>query len=192
MDIEGGEITALLKRLSAGDKRAADDLIPYVYQELRKMARIFMARERNAITLQPTALVHEVYLKLIGGTVPDWQNRAHFFAVAAQAMRHLLVDNARLRQAQKRGGRDRDKVALDHAVGAIHDPTPDVLEVDEALTRLAEVDPRQCRIVELRYFAGLTIEEIAEVLQLSPRTIKREWSMAKTWLYGQLSGSAVH
>ena len=152
------------------------------------MARHYMAQEQAGHTLQPTALVHEVYLKLIDQGEVDWKNRAHFFAVAAQAMRHILVDHARLNQANKRGGPDRKVIALDDAVLQSGSPAPDVLHVDEALTRLAAIDARQCRIVELRFFVGLTVDEVAEVLQLSPRTIKREWTMAKAWLYGELAG----
>jgi len=189
MDSQAGQITAILKRLSAGDKKAADDLIPVVYQELRRMARYYMAREQSGHTLQPTALVHEVYLKLVDQNDVDWKNRAHFFAVAAQAMRRILVDHARLNKAEKRGGSDRKDVALDEALVYSSETGPDVLQVDEALTRLAAIDARQCQIVELRFFVGLTVDEIAEVLQLSPRTIKREWNSAKAWLYGELGGS---
>ena len=187
MNLEGEQITLLLKELSSGRKDAGDRLIPLIYVELRKMAARYMSGERPGHTLQPTALVHEAYLKLVNQASADWKNRAHFFAVAAQVMRHILVDHARELRALKRGGADNRPVTLDEGLAYIDEESAPLLALDEALDRLAALDPRQSRIVELRYFVGLSVEETAEVVQLSPRSVKREWRLAKAWLYAELS-----
>ena len=175
------DVTQLLLDWSRGDQSSLDKLLPVVYQELRRLAQHYLRQERPDHTLQATALVHEAYLKLIGAQSVEWQNRAHFFAVAAQVMRRVLVDMARQRRAQKRGGGL--KVPLDEALGLPgEEGGVDLVGLDEALDRLAEVDPQQSRIIELRYFGGLSVEETAEALGVSPRTVKREWRVARAWL----------
>jgi RNA polymerase sigma factor (TIGR02999 family) len=179
------DVTKLLLEWSEGDRQSLDKLLPVVYQELRRLAQHYLRQERPDHTLQATALVHEVYLKLIDTKVVRWENRAHFFAVTAQVMRHILVDLARQRRAQKRGGGR--KVAFDEALGVPEDSaTVNLVALDEALDRLAAVDARQGRIIELRYFGGLSTEETAEVLGISARTVKREWRMARAWLHREL------
>jgi RNA polymerase sigma-70 factor, ECF subfamily len=185
MDGSQGEVTQLLARLAGGDRCAEDELLPIVYEQLRALAAHFLRSERRDHTLQATALVHEAYLRLIGGGQVSWQNRAHFFAIAARTMRRVLVDHARGINAGKRRG---IKVSLDSALVFSEDQSGELLDLDRALDRLAEWDPRQARVVELRFFAGLSEEEAAEVLGVSQRTVKRDWQMAKAWLYGQLSG----
>jgi len=180
------EVTQLLIQWSNGDKAALDKLMPLIYDELRRLARHYMNRERAGHTLQTTALVNEAYLRLINRKQVHWQNRAHFFAIAAQLMRSILVDHARSHAYAKRGGGAR-KIALDEALAVSQQRAADVVALDDALKRLAEIDQQQSRIVELKFFGGLTIEETAEVLGLSPATIKREWSTAKAWLYHELS-----
>lgn len=178
----------MLAEWSRGDKAALDRLVPLIYPELRRIAGRQLRRERPGHTLQPTALVHEVFLQLVDQHCATWDNRAQFFAVAAQLMRRILVDHARSRQALKRGGAI-TKVALQgvQAVDASADPiAAEVLAVDQALERLAARDPDQARIVELRFFGGLTVEETAHVMQRSPRTVKREWRLAKAWLFREL------
>jgi RNA polymerase sigma-70 factor, ECF subfamily len=179
------EVTQLLQQWSSGQEQALDRLVPHIHQELRKLAASYLRRERADHTLQPTALVNEAFLKLIDQRSVRWQNRAHFFGIAAQAMRRILVDHARTHAASKRGGGLR-KVSLDDAnvIGPAVDL--DVLAIDEALTRLAAIDPQQSRIVELRFFGGLTMEETAEVMHISPATIGREWRIAKAWLSAEL------
>jgi len=186
MDPTPGEITQLLIQVTQGNHEAESRLIPLVYNELRRLARRYMRNERPDHTLQATALVHEAYLRLTNQKDADWQNRAHFFAVAAQMMRRILVDHARAHRAQKRGGRE-PKVSLDEALAFTEDDSERVMAIDEALTRLAERDPRLGRNVELRFFAGLTDEEVAEALGVSIRTVKRDWRVAKAWLRGELS-----
>ena len=180
------EVTQLLIQWSNGDKAALDKLMPLIYEELRQLARHYMNRERVGHTLQTTALVNEAYLRLINRKQVHWQNRAHFFAIAAHLMRSILVDHARSHAYAKRGGGAR-KIALDEALAVSQQRAADVVALDDALKRLAEIDPQQSRIVELKFFGGLTIEETAEVLALSPATIKREWSTAKAWLYHELN-----
>lgn len=180
------EVTQLLIAWSNGDKAALNRLMPLIYGELRQLARHYMSRERPGHTLQTTALVNEAYVRLIKRKGVHWQNRAHFFAIAAQLMRTILVDHARSHAYAKRGG-GIHKIALDDAVVVSQQRAADVVALDDALKQLAEIDPQQSRIVELRFFGGLTIEETAEVLGLSPATIKREWSTAKAWLYHELS-----
>ena len=181
-------ITALLVQLSAGNREVEARLIPQVYGELRRLAAHYMRFERGNHTLQPTALVNEAYARLVEQPQVPWQSRAHFFATASQLMRHILVDHARARQAGKRGGMQR-QVTLDDALLPSQERTVDVLILDEALQRLAEFDARQARIVELHFFSGLTFAEIAEVLKVAERTVKRDWSMARAWLKGELSKS---
>jgi RNA polymerase sigma-70 factor, ECF subfamily len=185
-----GDITILLSGLRAGDKSAESKLMPLVYSELLRAARRYMRGERPDHTLQPTALVHEAYLRLVGQREIAWQNRAHFFGVAAQLMRRILVDHARARQAEKRGG-DVGMVPLEEAMVFKEEGGPALLALDQALTRLNQFDPRQGRIVELRFFGGLTEEEIAAVLGVSARTIKRDWNVARAWLYNEINKTAT-
>lgn len=177
-----GEITELLQALEAGAPDAVDRLIPLVYEELRLLASGYLRSERPDHTLQTTGLVHEAYLRLVDQRRTTWKNRSHFFGIAAQAMRRILVDHARRRRSVKRdGGRP---ITLDEEARGRDDQ--DILDVDEALGRLARLDERQARIVELRYFAGLTIEETAQALEISPATVKREWMSARAWLQREL------
>ena len=183
-------ITALLVQLSAGNREVEARLIPQIYGELRRLAAHYMRFERGNHTLQPTALVNEAYTRLVQQPQVPWQSRAHFFATASSVMRHILVDHARARRSEKRGGMQR-QVTLDDALlpsqERTQERTIDVLILDEALERLAQFDPRQARIVELHFFGGLTFAEIALVLKVAERTVKRDWSMARAWLKGELS-----
>jgi len=183
------EVTQLLQQWSEGRQDALDLLIPQIYGELRRLASSYLRRERPDHTLQPTALVNEAFLKLVDQKAVRWQNRAHFFGIAAQAMRRILVDHARAHSAGKRGAGGR-QVALDESVAITPSPDIDMLALDEALTRLERLDPQQSRIVELRFFGGLTIEETAEVMRISPATIGRDWTLAKAWLYAELARPA--
>ena len=179
------EVTLLLQEIarSGNDNRAAlDRLLPIVYDELRRLAGSFLQRE-HAVSLQTTELVHEAYFKLTDQRKVDWENRGQFFAIAAQAMRRLLIDSARQRRSLKRSG---EKISLDDAPTIPVEDDQSLLELYHALSELEKFDEQQCRIVELRYFAGLTIEETAEVLRVSPSTIKREWEIARTWLYQRM------
>ena len=182
---ENQEVTLLLSALTRGEDGAATKLIPVVYDELRRLAGSYMRRERVDHTLQATALVHEAYLKLVEQRSVNWQSRAHFFGVAAQLMRRILIDHARGHSRQKRGG-EQKKVSLDEAFVFSERQADELLAVDDSLNRLAEIDPRQARVVELRFFGGLSVEETGEVLGVSPKTIKRDWSVAKAWLYADL------
>lgn len=182
---EKQEISVILKDWSGGNRASADVLLALVYDELRKIASQYLRKERSGHTLQPTALVHEAYIKLIDISDINWQDRAHFFAVSANVMRHILVDHARAKLSEKRGG-SAQRIELDDAISFSGKPDVDVLAVDEALKKLAEFDPQQSRIVELRFFGGLTIEETAHVVGISPATVKREWAMAKAWLHRSL------
>ena len=181
------DVTALLSELTKGNPEASSKLIPLVYDQLRRLADGYMRRERTGHTLQTTALVHEAYLKLLGQHSVDWQNRAHFFGIAAQVMRRVLIDHARSHVRNKRGG-GREHVQLDEALVFSPERSGEFLELNAALERLGEMDARQARIVEMRFFGGLTVEETAEVLGISPKTVKREWSVAKAWLHGELKG----
>jgi RNA polymerase sigma factor (TIGR02999 family) len=174
------EITRLLLEWRKGDPSALDKLMPLVYAELRRLARYYMAGERPGHTLQTTALIHEAYLRLVDHQEMEWQNRAHFFAVAARAMRRILVDHARTRDAAKRG-RGARKMSLEDAAALAERP-PELIALDEALSDLASVDPRKSQVVEFRYFGGLSVEETAEVLGISPVTVMRDWNTAKAWL----------
>jgi RNA polymerase sigma-70 factor (ECF subfamily) len=181
-------ITQLLADASNGDQAALDALLPLVYNELRRLADHYLRRERSDHTLQATALVHEAYLRLVDQTNISWQNRAHFFSVAAQVMRHILVDHARKAHTDKRGGGEH-KLALDDAVSFFEERDVNLGALDEALTELARLDAQQSRVVELRFFGGLTIDEIAAVLQITPGTVRYDWRMAKAWLHRALSAS---
>jgi RNA polymerase sigma factor (TIGR02999 family) len=177
----------MLRAWSDGSRAALEELMPLIYDELRRQARRFLRRESPNHTLQTTALIHEAYLKLIDQREVTWENRAHFFAIAAQAMRRILVDHARAKHRDKRGG-DFVKLPLEEAALAVsNEKNLDLVALDEALTRLAEMDERQAQIVELRYFSGLTLEEAAEVLKISRSTVADEWAMAKAWLYRELT-----
>jgi RNA polymerase sigma-70 factor, ECF subfamily len=179
-------ITQLLIALSSGNHATIDDLLPLVYDELKRMAAGYLRRERVDHTLQPTALVHEAYLKLIDQTRVSWQNRAHFFAVAAQVMRRILVDHARAHNAEKRFGA-LEKLQLDENIDKAVELSGELIALDDALKNLAKVDEPMAKLVELRYFGGLTFEETAEVLGVSVITAKRHWKLARSWLYGQLN-----
>lgn len=185
MEHASGEITQLLQALRAGDREAEDQLLDVVYGELHRIAARHMRRERIDHTLQATALIHEAYVRLIDQQAKDWQNRTHFYAVAAQVMRRILVDHARTHGTAKRGG-GQYKVSLDDALPLTTEQSDALVALDEALSRLSKFDPRKSRIVELRYFGGLSVEEIARALGISSRTVKRDWTVAKAWLYGEL------
>lgn len=189
MSADSQNVTQLLQDWSRGNQEVLEELLPLIYNELRHLAHNFLYRERPGHTLQTTALVHEAYVKLIDQRHVRWQNRAHFFAIAAQAMRRILIDSARRHAAVKRGGAG-EKVSLSEVASISLEPNNNLLALDEALNALAEIDPQQSRIVELRYFGGLTIEETAEVVELSPATVKREWAMARAWLYDAITGGA--
>jgi len=182
-----GEVTVLLTRIKSGDQGALSELIPLVYRELRRLAGHFMRAERPDHTLQPTALVHEAYLCLAGQDHGNWQNRAQFMAIAARIMRRILLEYARRRGAGKRTAPEPGKPAWRAEAGRWEE----ILAVDEALIRLGELDPQQARIAEMRYFGGLSVEEAAEALGISPRTVKRDWAAAKGWLYAELSGGGL-
>ncbi len=181
-----GDLTQLLKECSDGKQQALDELLPAVYDELRRLADSYLRRERTDHTLQATALVHEAYLKLIDQHSVSWQNRAHFFGVAAQLMRRILVDHARGHLREKRGGQ-RQKLSLDEAISWVEERDVDLVALDDALKELAKFDERKSRLVELRFFSGLSIEETSEVLGIAPSTVLRDWSLAKAWLYNQIT-----
>jgi RNA polymerase sigma factor (TIGR02999 family) len=185
MESSAESVTLLLNRLAGGDESAAASLVPLIYDELRQIAAARIRHERPDHTLQATALVHEAYMKLALQRDAKWQNRIQFFAVASQVMRRILVDYARTQQRIRRGGKQH-KVTLDEVVLVSAGRTEEMLAVNESLTKLEKIDPRQARIVELRYFGGLTIEEIAEVLGVVGKTVTRELNVAKAWLYGEL------
>lgn len=175
------DVTLWLKKAGDGDDSAVNRLMPLVYDELRALAESYLKQERPGHTLQATALVHDAYVRLVKQEDVEWKNRAHFFAVAAQAIRRILVDHARGRKRQKRGG-DRQRVRLDENVALVKSPDVDLLSLDEAMEQLAKLDPRQAQIVELRFFGGLSINEVASYLDVSPRTVDGDWSMARAWL----------
>ncbi|MDQ3747741.1 MAG: sigma-70 family RNA polymerase sigma factor [Acidobacteriota bacterium] len=187
MEENSQQITRLLNQWSNGDAEVIDDLMPLVYVELRRQASGYLRRERSNHTLQPTALINEAYLKLIDQRDVKWQNRAHFFAIAAQAMRRILVDYARERHREKRGGAA-ENLPLDEALTIVsQEKSVDLVALDEALNKLAKFDERQAKVVELRYFSGLSIDETAEVLNVSNVTIRRDWNMAKAWLHQEIT-----
>lgn len=185
-DLAANDLTGLLIEWAKGDKAALDQLTPLVYDEIRRIAHRYVKHERDGQTLQTTALVHEAYLRLAGSQRVDWQNRGHFFAVTAQVMRHILIDHARRRQYVKHGG-EVQRVTFDavtrEAVMMSQPRAAELLALDEALTELAKLDPRKSRVVELRYFGGLSLEETADVLEVSAMTVRRDWRAAKAWLY---------
>lgn len=191
MDAQTTQVTLLLKQVASGNQEAAAKLVPLVYNELRRVAQQRLRAERTDHTLQPTALVHEAYLKLVAQRNAGWHNRAHFFAVASQVMRRILVDHARGRMRAKRGGKQA-KVPLDKVFILSRGRCDELLALDESLDRLSKMDERQSRIVELRFFGGLSVEEAAKVLGVSSKTVKRDWSMAKAWLYGELKDRHGH
>ncbi|MEA3227079.1 MAG: ECF-type sigma factor [Planctomycetota bacterium] len=179
------DVTRILNALEQGDAKAADELLPLVYEELRRLAAHKMSQEPPGQTLQATALVHEAYIRLVGPQDQNWSGRTHFFAAAAEAMRRILIDSARRKQRLKRGG-DQQKVGLTDAKPAIKEPSDDLIALDEALVRLAEMDKTKADLVKLRYFAGLTLEQAAGILNLPERTAKRYWAHARAWLYRQV------
>jgi len=189
IDEKHQQITERLIAWNNGDTAALDDVLRAVYQELRRMADRYLRLERTGHTLQPTALVHEAYLRLIDQTQVSWQNRAHFFGVAAQMMRRILVDHARTKQRDKRGGPVRP-LSLDEVVDVTKGRASDLVALDEALESLTAIDPRKGRVVEMRFFGGLSVEETAEVLDVSPQTVLRDWKLAKAWLYKELKSDA--
>ncbi|MGA8102951.1 MAG: sigma-70 family RNA polymerase sigma factor [Candidatus Acidiferrales bacterium] len=180
------EVSLLLQEWRSGDRQALDALLPLVYGELRRLAHYQLRKERPDHTLQSAALVHEAYLRLIGLNVPDWESRTHFFAIAAQLMRQILVDYARRHKAAKRGG-SICKLSLDDAATASRREDVDVVALDDALKALARLDPRQSRVVELRFFAGLSLQEISEATEIAPATVQRDWTAARAWLYREIS-----
>lgn len=186
-DALGHEITQLLQAWRQGDERALDKLTPRVYRELHRAARLCMSQEPNGRTLQTTALINELYLRLAELKPINWQNRAHFFALCARQMRRILTDQARARQSHKRGG-GANAVSLDEAVAISPEPAADLVAVDDALNQLAKVDDRKSQVVVMRFFGGLSVEETAEVLKVSPETVARDWRLAKAWLMRELSG----
>jgi RNA polymerase sigma factor (TIGR02999 family) len=188
MESSRSDVTELLQLWRDGRKDALDQLVPQIYDELRRLASGYLRRERPDHTLQATALVHEAFIKLVDQRAVRWQNRAHFFGIAAQAMRRILVDHARAHTAGKRGD-GAVRVSLEEALVLTAMPNIDLLALDEVLTRLAALDLQQSRVVELRFFGGLTMEETAEVLHISPATVGREWTVAKAWLYAELHRS---
>lgn len=188
---ESGEVTGLLRAWGQGDESALEKLVPLVYDQLHLAARRYMAGERPGHTLQTTALIHETYLRLVNVRQVKWQNRAHFFAICAQLMRRILVDFARSRGYQKRGG-DATQVDFDEALLVSPELGANLVALDEALQRLSEVDERKSRVVELRFFGGLSVKEAAEVLKVSVDTVMRDWKLAKVWLLRELSGGAAN
>lgn len=182
------DITELLRKTAVGDRRAEQALIPLVYTQLRRLAAQHLRRERTDHSLQPTALVHEAYLRLVGGSEVDWQDRSHFFRVAAVLMRRILVDHARSRKANKRAG---IRIPLEDFLLPSEEQSEFLLDLDRVLTRLEKLDSRQAQVVEMRFFAGLSEDEIASALGVSSRTIKREWKMAKAWLRAELIPSSL-
>jgi RNA polymerase sigma factor (TIGR02999 family) len=186
-DDQGDDLTGLLLEWRHGDKAALEALTPLVYDELRRIAHRYVRREREGHTLQTTALVNEAFVRLAGAEKIAWQNRAHFFAVTAQVMRHILIDYARRRHYIKHGGQAR-QVALEDAAAMSQQRAAELVRLDEALEELAKLDPRKSRVVELRYFGGLSLEETAEVLEVSPMTVRRDWRAAKAWLYKAVNG----
>ena len=182
------EVTRLLQQLDTGDRSGVDQLFAVVYQQLRNLAGQFFRREPEENTLQPTALVHEAYMKLVDQTRVDWQGRTHFFAVAAQAMRRILVDHARRRGAAKRGG-NQHRIALDDNLVIESNRDEDLLALENAATKLTKLDPCQAQMIELRFFGGLSIAEVAKVMGISTRSVEREWTMVRAWLRRELSRS---
>jgi RNA polymerase sigma factor (TIGR02999 family) len=186
MPVSSGQISLLLQQIATGNQEAMQKLVPLVYGELHRLAAHYMRDERKDHTLQPTALVHEAYLRLVNRQQANWQNKAHFFGVAAQVMRSILTDHARHHCRMKRGGVHQYKIALDDVQLFSEERSDDLLALDESLRQLFQLDPRQSKIVELRIFGGLTVDETAAVLGISSTTVKRDWTIARAWLYGDL------
>ncbi|HXC70148.1 MAG TPA: sigma-70 family RNA polymerase sigma factor [Pyrinomonadaceae bacterium] len=184
------EITQLLAEWSDGNQSALDELYPLVYEELHKLARRYMSRERKGHTLQTTALINEAYVRLVDQRNVHWANRSHFFAISAQIMRRILIDHARRHAYAKRGG-GAQQVSLEEVAIVAAEKSAEIIRLDEALKILAKMDPRRCHVVELRYFGGLSNEEIAGVLKVSENTVTRDWNLARAWLHQQLTGSAA-
>jgi RNA polymerase sigma-70 factor (ECF subfamily) len=184
MDARPGQVTQLLKAMRMGDSRAAEDLLPLVYAELHRLAKTYMRRERPEHTLQATALINEAYLRLVKEDA-DWNNRAHFIGVAAKVMRRVLVDHARAHNAERRAG-GLKRVVMSDDLSISVEQLDEVALVDDALTKLAQAKPRQAQVVELRYFGGLSVEEISDLLGIAPRSVKRDWSLARIWLSREL------
>ena len=188
LNVASHQITQLLVDWGRGDELALEQLMPLVYDELRRMARRYMRRQPSGHTFQTTELIHEAYLKIAGQEELNWRNRAHFFGVAAQAMRHILVDYARSKNSRKRGGLA-EKITLADNLVAAENRSEEIVALDDALKQLAVLDERKSRVVEMKFFGGLNIEEIAEVLKLSPETVKRDWRFARTWLLRELANA---
>jgi RNA polymerase sigma-70 factor, ECF subfamily len=185
MCADGGDVTLLLRAMKNGDEHAAEQLLPLVYKELHRLAKAYMRRERSDHTLQPTALINEAYLRLARENI-DWQSRQHFIGVAANVMRHLLVDHARAHNAERRAG-ELDRVELEEGFMMSRERSKEVIALHDALSTLEGVDPRQSKVVELRYFGGFSVEEIAEILDISPRSVKRHWALARIWLFKHMA-----
>lgn len=183
-------VSMLLQEWQDGDRKALDALLPLVYKELHRLAHLQMRKERPDHTLQSAALVNEAYLRLIGLKTPQWESRSHFFAIAAQLMRQILVDYARRHVAVKRGGKSVCRLSLQDAKLAVRQGEVDILALDDALESLAKIDPRQSRVVELRFFAGLSLAEISEALEIAPATVQRDWTAARAWLHREISRSS--
>lgn len=184
--LDRSDVTKLLRAWEGGDQHALERLTPLVYNELRRIARRYMARERPGHTLQATALVNEAYLRLVDAKEMSWRDRAHFFAISARTMRRILIESARARRFQKRGG-GQERVTLEDSLAIQGQPGPDLVALDDALNALAAMDPRRSQVVELRFFGGLSVEETAEVMKVSPETVHRDWKLARAWLLRELS-----
>ncbi len=182
---EDGEVTLLLRAMKSGDQTASEKLLPLVYQELHRLAKAYMRRERPDHTLQPTALINEAYLRLAGDTT-DWQNHSHFIAVAANVMRRVLVDHARMHNAGIRGG-GLQRVEFEEGIAISSERSAEMIALDDALDELEKVNPRQAKVVELRYFAGLSVDEIGAILKIAPRSIQRDWASARVWLFERMT-----
>jgi RNA polymerase sigma-70 factor (ECF subfamily) len=182
---EDGEVTLLLRAMKSGDQTASEKLLPLVYQELHRLAKAYMRRERPDHTLQPTALINEAYLRLAGDTT-DWQNHSHFIAVAANVMRRVLVDHARMHNAGIRGG-SLQRVEFEEGIAISSERSAEMIALDDALDELAKVSPRQAKVVELRYFAGLSVDEIGAIMKIAPRSIQRDWASARVWLFERMT-----
>ncbi len=190
MSDDDHQVTRLLTQVAAGQRGAEEQLVNVVYQELHRLARAYMRRERAGHTLQPSALVNEAYVRLIGERDVQWESRGHFYVTAARTMRRILIDHARSKQTAKRDGGQ--PVTLNEALVALdpqHERAAEMLMLEDALSRLEQLDPRQCKIVELRFFGGLTVEETAQALDISPKTVKRDWAVARAWLQAELRGA---
>ena len=189
MSSSDGQVTLLLKAMNRGDKSAADQLLPLVYTELHRLAKGYMSRERRDHTLQPTALINQAYLRIAQQENVEWQNHSHFIGFAANVMRRVLVDHARERNAAMRGGKQ-VRVDLDEGIAVSKERSAEILLLEDALTRLEQLNPRQAKVVEMRYFGGLSVEEVASVLGIAPRSVKRDWALARMWLFEEIQKSA--